>query len=203
MQKNPSISVLAGCAALVLVLGLTVLGCGGSDPAVSTPGGSQDDANLAGQCTDTCTTIMLHAQITEAEMDGNMAVCEANCNAPATEQDTAVRDCSIGCDLSLSAEEYLSCQCDCGLTAVCDLPSPANYCTDTCTTLMACVEEVTDVIPDGQMDAEIASCEQDCNDPGAAEDVAVRDCAIGCDLNLDCADYLDCMCFCGMTGLCL
>jgi len=200
-RKNPPISLLAGCAALLL--GLTILGCGGSDPTLPAQGGPQDQANLAGQCTDACTLLMTHAKIPDAEVAANMAECEANCNQPATEQDAAVRDCSLACDANLPADDYLDCQCACGLTAVCDLPSVGDYCTDTCTTLMTCVEEVTDMIEDGQMEAQIALCMDDCSEPGEAEDVAIRDCAIGCDMTAGCADYLDCMCTCGLAGMCL
>jgi len=181
MSKNTPISMLAGCTALIL--GLAALGCGGSDSPVPPPDGSQDLASLSGQCMDACTLLMLHADVGDADMEVNITLCHDSCMAPGDEQDILERDCSIACDPELPRMDYLNCQCECGITGVCDLASPEDRCADTCATLMVCAEELTDVIPDAFMLEHIAMCYEDCTDPGDAADVAIRDCALGCDVN--------------------
>ncbi len=130
-------------------------------------------------------------------MQEDISLCEDDCNDPGGAEDVEVRDCSIACDLSLPAEDYLGCLCDCGLTGICELASPSGSCTDACTTLMVCAE-----VPEADLAGNIALCEDDCNDPGDSEDVEVRDCCVACDLSLSCEDYLACVCGCGIFGVC-
>jgi len=79
-----------------------------------------------------------------------------------------------------------------------DLAALAGVCTDTCNTITSCVPWFSQAEQDELLD----ECQQHCSDP-ADEDVETRDCVIDCELSLSCEDYFDCLCGCGMDGLCL
>ena len=80
MRKTSLISFLAVCA--VLVLNFSILGCGDSNN-IPAPAEIQDLASVyAGRCTDTCTTIMVCAQISEEKLEENISICEGHCTEP-------------------------------------------------------------------------------------------------------------------------
>ena len=83
-------------------------------------------------------------------------------------------------------------------TDAADLVQLAQVCNDTCNTIMSCMQEETgNGIPEEAFQAGLADCLENCPNP-AAEEEQTRDCVIACDLSVDCAAYLQCICGCGL-----
>lgn len=78
-----------------------------------------------------------------------------------------------------------------------DRASLAGVCTDTCATISGCAPWLNEAEHNEHMDL----CQAHCNDP-VEEDVELRDCTLGCEKELDCVDYFECLCGCGLDGVC-
>lgn len=81
-----------------------------------------------------------------------------------------------------------------------DQVTVANACTDACNTMMTCLQESIAPIElsEEEIAAGLAECTTECNNPGDAEDEAIRDCALACDTSTDCDTYAECLCDCGI-----
>jgi len=80
-----------------------------------------------------------------------------------------------------------------------DLAALAQTCNDGCNTMLLCAQEVhNNAIPAEDAQQLMTVCLDECIGPDEPEDVEVRDCALACDLNTECVDFVLCICACGI-----
>jgi len=88
--------------------------------------------------------------------------------------------------------------------------APGTPCTEACTKFMNCSKTEAPALvielleQSGVYDEAYAGCVDECAAP-YPEDEPIRDCALSCDLALDCGAYYACVCGCGVEvyeGIC-